>query len=741
MPKDSTTSQPATAAKSPKPTEPRPIRRNGPSPEELAELERLLSLCEVQSVRSGVPFPLGATIRANGVNFAVFSRHATGVRLDLFDRPTDTMPSRTILLNPARNKTGDVWHVWLEGIRPGQLYGYRFAGPYSPNEGHRFNPDKLVVDPCATAIAPAPGHSYLTALGYDPASPLRDLSYSTADNAATAPKCVVTHPDFDWQDDQPLRHPWESTVIYELHVRGFTIHPSSGAAFPGTYHGLTEKIPYLKDLGVTAVELMPVQEFNEFHMPRINPHTGKRLKNFWGYDPLNFFSPKASYASVREQGAQVLEFKEMVSAFHRAGLEVIVDVVFNHTVEGNEMGPTVCFRGVDNSIYYWLAEDKRYYRDFSGTGQTLNATHPVVRDHILDALRYWVIEMHVDGFRFDLASVLGRDRNGNVLSDAPLLERIAEDPILRDAKLIAEAWDAAGAYQVGGFSYHRWAEWNGRYRDDVRKFWRGDEGMAPYFASRISGSYDLYHGSGKGPECSINFVTCHDGFTLNDLVSYSQKHNEDNGEGNRDGTNADYSSNYGVEGETKDPAINTLRCRQIKNMLLTLAISRGVPMLLAGDEFRRTQHGNNNAYCQDNETSWVDWTLLQSNRDIFQFARGMLAFRRAHQVLRREAYYTQDELHWFDPRGNQPDWFDARLKSLACLIQGQDGPDLYLIFNSSNNAARFVLPDPRSGRWRLAADTTRPTPRNFYTPGSEVLLRNPQGYLIAANAAAILVAG
>jgi isoamylase len=737
MPKDSTTS------KSPFPAEtkrPAGRRASFPSADELAELERLLSLCEVQCVRSGVPFPLGATIRAGGINFAVFSRHATGVRLDLFDRPEDATPARTILLNPARNKTGDVWHVWLEGVQPGQLYGYRFAGPYSPHEGHRFNPDKLLVDPCARAVAPVPGRSYRRAIGYDPSSPLKDLSFSAVDDAATVPKSVVTHPDFDWQDEQPLRLPWESTVIYELHVRGFTIHPSAGVSSPGTYHSLTEKIPYLKDLGVTAVELMPVQEFNECHMPRVNPRTGKRLRNYWGYDPLNFFSPKASYARAREKGAQVLEFKEMVRAFHRAGLEVIVDVVFNHTVEGNEMGPTVSLRGIDNSIYYWLAEDKRYYRDFSGTGQTLNATHPVVRDLILDALRYWVIEMHVDGFRFDLASVLGRDRNGTVLSDAPLLERIAEDPILRDAKLIAEAWDAAGAYQVGDFSDRRWAEWNGRYRDDVRKFWRGDEGMVPCFASRIGGSQDLYRRSGKGPECSINFVACHDGFTLNDLVSYSQKHNEDNGEDNRDGTDANYSKNYGAEGASDDPAIETLRVRQIKNMLLTLAISRGVPMLLGGDEFRRTQRGNNNAYCQDNEISWVDWSFLKQNRDVFQFARGVLALRRAHPVLRRAAYYTEEELQWFDPKGKPPDWFDLTQKRLACLIRGQDGPDLYLMFNADSSPARFAPPSPRAGRWRLAADTTRPTPRNFYTPGAEILLRNPSGYLVAPCSAVVLVA-
>ena len=368
--------------------------------------------------------------------------------------------------------------------------------------------------------------------------------------------------------------------------------------------------------------------------------------------------PRRSYASVRDQGAQVLEFKEMVRAFHREGLEVILDVVFNHTGEGDELGPTLAFRGIDNAIYYWLADDKRYYRNFTGTGQTVNASHPVVRDLILDALRYWVMEMHVDGFRFDLASVLGRDARGRVLADAPLLERIAEDPILRDTKLIAEAWDVAGAYQVGCFSQRRWAEWNGHFREDVRRFWRGDAGMMGRFASRICGSSDLYAGSGKGPECSVNFVTCHDGFTLNDLVSYSQKHNEANGEGNRDGADENFSANYGVEGASEDPAIEAVRQRQIKNFLLTLAISRGVPMLLAGDEFRRTQRGNNNAYCQDNETSWIDWSLADQHQELVHFVRRVFAFRRAHPVLRREAFYGEEDIQWFGPTGRSPDWLD-----------------------------------------------------------------------------------
>jgi len=711
-----------------------------PSALELAELERLLSFCEVQAVRSGVPLPLGAHRRGNGVNFALFSRHATGVRLDLFNEVGDAMPARTFILNPARNKTGDIWHVWIEGIHPGQLYGFRVAGPYAPHEGHRFNPTKLLLDPYATAIATVGNQDFRPALGYDPFSPEKDLSKSEVDNVSSAAKCIICHEDFDWQGDQPLLRPWSSTIIYELHVRGYTIHPSANVRFPGTYRGLVEKIPYLTDLGVTAVELMPVQEFNENHFSRLNPQTGERLMNYWGYDPVSFFAPKASYASVRDCGAQVLEFKEMVRAFHRGGLEVILDVVFNHTVESDELGPTICFRGIDNAIYYWLNHDKRFYRDFTGTGHTMNAAHPVVRDLILDALRYWVTEMHVDGFRFDLASVLGRDRHGQPLADSPLLERIAEDPILRDAKLIAEAWDAAGAYQVGSFSYRRWAEWNGHFRDDVRRFWRGDEGMVGRFASRICGSSDLYRESGKGPECSVNFITCHDGFTLNDLVSYSRKHNEANGENNRDGANENYSANYGIEGESGDAQIEALRGRQIKNFLLTLAIARGVPMLLEGDEFRRSQRGNNNAYCQDNETSWIDWSLLQRNDQFFRFARGVLAIRRAHAVLSREAFYTDAEIQWFNAEGKQPDWSDSNEKSLACWIRGIDGPDLYLMFNATKARLAFRLPPPPRGRWCIGVDTAQESPRDFFAPGEEVAVENASSYIVESRSSVVLVA-
>jgi isoamylase len=481
---------------------------------------------------------------------------------------------------------------------------------------------------------------------------------STLDDAAAMPKCVVMHDEFDWEGDQPPRHAATHTVIYETDVRGATIHPSAGVAHPGTYRGLTELIPYFTTLGIATVELMPVQEFNAHELQRVNPLTGEALRNYWGYDPVAFLAPKRSYASQGAPGAQRLEFKQMVKAFHRAGLEVIVDIVLNHTAESNELGPTICLRGIDNAIFYMLDDhDLRSYKDFTGAGNTLKAGHPVVRNFILDTLRHWVMEMHVDGFRFDLASVLGRDEHGQMLADPPLLEQIAEDPILRDVKLIAEAWDAGGAYQVGSFAQRRWAEWNGQFRDDVRRFWRGDRGTAGLFASRICGSADLYQRSGKGPECSINFIACHDGLTLNDLVNYERKHNEANGENNRDGTHANYASNARVEGPSEDPAVERLRLRRIKNFLVTLFVARGIPMLLGGDEFRRTQRGNNNSYCQDNELSWYDWTLLRRHREVLAFARGMIALRRRHTALRStEAFYDAATIRWLGPGGGAPAW-------------------------------------------------------------------------------------
>jgi isoamylase len=695
---------------------------------------------ERADIRAGSPLPLGAQERGRGVNFAIFSRHAIRVRLELFDHPEDALPARIIDLDSARNRTGDVWHVWVEGVGPGQLYAYRVDGSYEPSEGHRFNFNKLLLDPFATAITRLPPWDFASARGYDPLAPEQDSALSKLDNSGSMPKCVFVNEHFKWAEDQPLRHPWSKTIIYETHVRGFTIHPKSGVDHPGTYRGLIEKIPYLKTLGVTAVELMPVQEFNETSVTHRNPQTSQPLRNFWGYDPLVFCAPKASYSSSGGLGQQKLEFKEMVRAFHNAGIEVILDVVFNHTAEGDELGPTLCFRGIDNAIFYTLASDKRYYKDYTGTGNTINANHPVVRDHILTALRYWTVEMHVDGFRFDLASVLGRDESGKLLADAPLLQRIAEDPILRDVKIIAEAWDAAGAYEVGSFSERRWAEWNGRYRDDIRRFWRGDDGMLGLFANRICGSADIYTKSGKGPDGSINFVTCHDGFTLNDLVSYRDKHNEANGENNHDGTNANFSENYGVEGATTDAGIEALRKGQIKNFLLTLLISRGAPMLLGGDEFRRTQGGNNNAYCQDNETSWYDWSFLEQHKEIFRFTCGMIAFRRAHPILSKEQFYTDDEIQWFGPQGGLPNWSNSKERLFACLIHEDEQRALYLMFNAGTDAVDFSLPPvlPKV-HWHLACDTSRAAPQDLFAEGEEPLWEDPQTYRLSHRSSAILL--
>ena len=697
-------------------------------------------ISERADIRPGLPLPFGTMEMGGGVNFSIFSRNASRVRLEFFDHPEDATPARIIDLDSVRNRTGDVWHVWVEGIGSGQLYAYRVDGPYKPGEGHRFNFNRLLLDPHAAAISRLPAWDFASAYGYDPTAPEQDLALSKLDNSASMPKCVFVNEPFEWEGDQAPRHPWSKTVIYEMHVRGFTIHPSSAVDHPGTYRGLMEKIPYLESLGVTAVELMPVQEFNETSITRRNPQTGQPLRNYWGYDPVVFCAPKASYSSSGGLGQQKLEFKEMVRALHNAGIEVILDVVFNHTAEGDELGPTLCFRGIDNTIFYLLEDDKRYYKNYAGTGNSVNANHPVVRNHILDALRYWVIEMHVDGFRFDLASVLGRDGSGNLLANAPLLERIAEDPILRDVKIIAEAWDAAGAYQVGSFSERRWAEWNGRYRDDVRRFWRGDDGMLDSFASRICGSADIYAGSGKGPEASINFVTCHDGFTLNDLVSYCCKHNEANGENNHDGTNANYSQNFGSEGETADAGIEALRKSQIKNFLLTLLISRGVPMLMGGDEFRRTQHGNNNAYCQDNETSWYDWSRLEQHGEIFRFTRGMIAFRSAHPILSKEQFYTDAEINWFGPQGGLPNWADPKEKQFACLIHEDEQRALYLMFNAGADAVDFRLPTAVPGaRWHLAVDTSREAPQDLFAAGEEPLWENTQTYRLGPRSSAILI--
>jgi glycogen operon protein len=551
-------------------------------------------------------------------------------------------------------------------------------------------------------------------------------------NVGTArPKCVVIADDFDWQETEQPKTPLADTIIYEVHLRGMTAHSSARVQHPGTYLGLVEMIPYFKDLGVTAIELLPIQEFDELENSRRHPKTGEPLTNYWGYSTVSFFAPNGSYAAGTGIGAQVSEFKTMVREFHKHGLEIILDVVFNHTAEGNHLGPTINFKGVDNSIYYFLANEKQFYQDFSGCGNSVKSNHPVVREMIHECLRYWVEHMQVDGFRFDLASVLSRDRYGRLVSDPPLLESIAEDPKLRDTKIIAEAWDAAGAYQVGCFPGGRWAEWNGRFRDDVRQFWRGDQGKTGIFATRLTGSSDLYQHSDRRPYHSINFVTSHDGFTLNDLVSYNWKHNEENGEENRDGENNNYCYNHGAEGPTENPRIDRVRLRQMKNYLATLLLAQGVPMLLGGDEFRRTQRGNNNAYCQDNDISWFDWSLFKEHEELFRFCKELITVRKQHPIFRRSEFFQGRrsagsplaDVNWFELDGTPKDW-NHDDQTLMCLIAGRPhirtldiwDDDMLLLFNPGSRIVNFQLPAAgEPGRaWHLLLDTGHPSPLDIY---------------------------
>jgi glycogen operon protein len=646
----------------------------------------------------GDPLPLGAHECLDGFNLAVFSRHATRVTLLLFGSADADDQTARIDLNPARHRTGDIWHVGIKGGLGGMSYAFEVDGPDEPSARHRFGAGWGLLDPYASLI-----------------------SRLSADPNGDFGRAVIPDHAFDWQDDVPPNRPWSKTVIYETHVRGLTIHPSAGVRHPGLYRGVIEKIPYFQDLGITALELMPVQAFDP--SGRTRDAAGARLPNYWGYDPIALFAPAPDYSSGAAADAPLKDFKTMVRALHKAGIEVILDVVFNHTAEGGEGGPTYSFRGLDNAIYYMLAPGGRYL-DFTGCGNTLNCNHPVVRSMIIDCLRHWVMHMRVDGFRFDLASVLGRDQNGALLSNPPLLEQIAEDPLLRNVKLIAEAWDSAGAFQVGRFPGARWAEWNCHFRDDVRRFWRGDPGMTGAFATRLCGSADLYGDEeGAGPVKSINFVTCHDGLTLNDLVSFAAKHNEANGEGNRDGSDANNSENNGVEGSTDDPAIEAVRGRQVKNMLATLLLSRGVPMLLGGDEFRRTQAGNNNAYCQDNEISWYDWRLLDRHADLHRFVRTMIAFRQTHPVLGRDAFYRKSDAIWFGADGGEPGW-NAAENRLGCILS--DGDDaVCLLFNASREFCRFVIPPSAKRVWKVVADSAdrqaAPKPRR-YAQGDDVML-------------------
>jgi glycogen operon protein len=705
-------------------------------------------------IEDGKPMPLGAEIKNGGVNFAVFSRNATTITLLLFETDDPSSPYREIPLDDPAHRTGDIWHCFARGLGPGALYLYRADGPFRPDRGLRFNRNKALLDPYAKALTGLSRWDFGKCSGYDPGKLDADLSFSYVDDIDNQPRCIVVDDtDFDWQGDKPLNYPLRFSILYETHVKGLTIADPS-VHNRGTYAGVIEKIPFFKRLGITSLEFLPIHEFYENEFARKNPQTGKYLCNYWGYSTVAFFAPKGSYAADQSLGGGVREFKTMVRELHKAGIEVILDVVFNHTAEGNELGPTFSFRGLDNTIYYILNSNRRYYQNYSGCGNTLNCNNPIVRNLIIDCLKYWVVEMHVDGFRFDLGSILGRDQSGNVMANPPTLELIAEEPALRNTKIIAEAWDAGGAYQVGWFPGGRWAEWNDRFRDDVRLFWRGDSHKARYLATRISGSSDLYLRDGRKPFHSINFITSHDGFTLHDLVSYSRKHNEENGEENRDGNDNNYSANYGCEGPAVNIVIKNIRERQMKNFIATLMLSLGTPMISGGDEFGRTQRGNNNAYCQDNEISWYDWKLLEKNAGFFRFVREMIAFRQRHTSFMRPEFYLGTEssyrgtpdITWFDVDGAAPDW-DKIDRCFAVYIEGikadvkrdRDNSNFFIMFNASQKDIVFsVCPPPRDKKWFRAIDTNLASPEDIKPPGEEVALEFPR-YTVKEQSMVVLL--
>jgi isoamylase len=655
------------------------------------------------TVSAGASTPLGATVTAAGANFSVFSKHATGIDLLFFDHVEDPTPERITRLDPVANHTYHYWHVFVPGLKAGQIYGYRVHGPSEPSHGLRFDSGKVLLDPYGGGVVVPSAYN-------------RAAAHDKGDNAATAMKSVLVDPDaYDWEGDRPLHRPASQTIVYEMHVRGFTKHPSSGLSkgTSGTYAGVIEKIPYLQELGVTAVELLPVFQFDALACPA--GHV-----NYWGYQPVSFFAPHQAFSSRQDPLGPVDEFRDMVKALHRAGIEVILDVVFNHTAEGDDSGPTICFRGLENRAYYVLDRNMARYSDFTGCGNTLNANHPIVRRLIVDSLRYWVQKMHVDGFRFDLASVLSRDPSGSPIPNPPVLWDIESDPALAGTKLMAEAWDAAGLYQVGSFIGDAWKEWNGRFRDDVRSFLRGENGTVSKVADRLLGSPEVYGHKQREAEASVNFVACHDGFTLNDLVSYNEKHNEANGEGNRDGADDNRSWNCGVEGPTDDPAIDKLRNRQVKNFLTLTMLSLGVPMILMGDEVRRTQRGNNNGYSQDDETSWFDWTLLKKHADVHRFTQLLNARRVMRDVSAEQQRISLTDMlrqattAWHGVNLWRPDW-SPNSHSLAFGAElRRAGLRVHLIMNAYWEPLDFELPKPDSNKgWRRWIDTALDSPNDI----------------------------
>jgi len=653
---------------------------------------------------SGKAAPLGATVSREGVNFSLYSRDASSVELLLFNREDDAQPTNVITLDPYANRSYHYWHVFVPGIQPGQLYGYRVHGPFDPGNGLRFNPDKVLLDPYGRGVVV-------------PRNYKRESAGQRGDNTPTAMKSIVVDPlAYDWEGDKLLGHPTTLTIIYEMHVAGFIRHPSSGIneETRGSYKGLIEKIPYLQGLGITAVELLPVFQFDaQDCLPG--------LVNFWGYAPISFFAPHQAYSSCKDPLSPVNEFRDMVKALHRAGIEVILDVVFNHTAEGGHDGPTLCFRGIDNNAYYILEEDRSRCANYSGTGNTLNANHPIVRRMIVDSLRYWVEEMHVDGFRFDLASILARDSSGKLMSNPPVLWDIESDPALAGTKMIAEAWDAAGLYQVGSFVGDSWREWNGRFRDDVRSFFRSEDRSLRHFADRLLGSSEIYGGENREAEQSVNFVTCHDGFTLNDLVSYDSKHNEANGEDNRDGADDNRSWNCGVEGPTDDPSIEKLRNRQVKNLLTVTLLSLGMPMITMGDEVRRTQQGNNNAYCHNDESVWFDWTSLEEHADVRRFVKLLIQRRLLRDMGPERQRMTLTQLirrgikGWHGVKLDRPDWSDYSHSIALSVELPEENLLVYFIFNAYWDQLEFELPLIANDKafWHRWIDTYRDSPQDI----------------------------
>jgi isoamylase len=679
----------------------------------------------------GEALPFGATLVPMGVNFSIFARHAESCTLLVYEQGEDE--PLVELPFPSEFRIGDVYAMTVFNLDIDAIeYAFRLTGPFQPERGHRYDPKAAVLDPYARSLS---GGELWGERRTDGTRRFRGR--------------IVPH-DFDWGHDRPLQIPVDDLIIYEMHVRGFTQSSTSGVMFPGTFAGLREKIPYLQSLGINCVELMPVFEFNECEVDRVHPETSEPLVNFWGYSTVGFNSPKAGFAATGALGMQVDEFKTLVRELHAAGIEVILDVVFNHTAEGNEAGPTLSFRGLDNSVYYMLTPEGAY-QNFSGCGNTLNCNHPVVRDFVRTSLRHWVTEYHIDGFRFDLASILGRDSEGAPLRNPPLLESLARDPILSRTKLIAEAWDAGGLYQVGTFpSYGRWMEWNGRFRDCVRKFLRGDPGQAGEMAQRLIGSPDMY--ASRGPTASVNFVTCHDGFTLADLVSYNTKHNLANAEDNRDGTDDNCSWNCGVEGPTENLEVLALRQKQRRNALTMLFLSQGVPMVLMGDEIGKTQFGNNNAYCHDSPLTWFDWTQCESETDWLRFCRELIAFRRRHPSLSHALHpgrrpNANDDLldvSWHGVQPWQPDW-GHNSHSLAMLLKLYSVHGLldtiYAIFNMYWEPLVFQIPEaPNGWGWRMAIDTSQPSPRDIFTPGTEPPIPGNNRVTVAARSSLVLVA-